>query len=62
MGFGRSPTSEPPPIRVVMMIVIKVILAWLLFGAIAAVMNFGPALVTIVVGGPVSLFRTFLAM
>ncbi len=44
------------------MIVVKAIVAWLLFGAIAAVMNFGPALVAIVAGGPVSLFRTFLAL
>ena len=43
-----------------MILLIRLLLAWFIFGAIAAVMNFGPSLLAIVAGGPVSLFRTFL--
>ena len=42
-----------------MILLIRFFVAWLIFGAIAAVMNFGPALLAIVAGGPVSLFRMF---
>ena len=43
-----------------MITILRLLIAWFIFGAIAAVMNFGPPLLAIVAGGPVSLFRTFL--
>lgn len=41
--------------------VLRLFVAWILFGAIAATLTFGPALVRVVAFGPISLASVLLA-
>ena len=57
--LGRPQTPEPPYHEVTMTSVVRVGVAWVLFGLIAAVVTYGPALLRIVALGPISLAYTF---
>ena len=58
---GRPQTPEPLSNEVAMTSVIRVSVAWVLFGAIAAVVTYGPTLLRIVALGPISLAHAFAA-
>jgi hypothetical protein len=58
--LGRPQTPEPLSNEVAAMTsVIRVSVAWVLFGAIAAVVTYGPTLLRIVALGPISLAHAF---
>jgi len=60
--LGRPPPSEPLfARRTLMAIIVRLSVAWIIFGFIAAVMSFGPALLRMIAFGPVSLIYNFMA-